>query len=500
MTSSDGEPLLELKGITKRFGGTVALDSVSWSVRRGEIHCLIGENGSGKSTLIKLVSGVHQPDAGGEIRFEGRAYPRLTPHRSKALGVQVIYQDLSLFPNLTVAENIAIDSLLGSALRAAPLSRMRAQAAEILDNLGHPLPLDAVVASLPVADRQIVAIGRGLAANARLLFMDEPTASLTRHEVERLFSLVRRLQGSGITVVFVSHRLDEIEEIAERVSVLRDGRMVGTYDAAEVDDAKLAELMTGDRIEHQVMARPLDDAEPVLEVRSLARRGEFEDVSFTLHRGEVLGVTGLLGAGRTELALALFGMTPAESGEILLDGQPLRLCSNQDAIRAGIAYVSEDRLTLGLNLPQTIADNISLSVLDRLKGRFGLVADKSRRDHALRWAGDLGIKMSDPSAAAQTLSGGNQQRIVLAKWLSTDPKVLILDSPTVGVDIRNKQGIYGIVRQLAAQGVAILMISDEIPEVYFNADRILHMRGGRITGEYKPGADPIEACEEAVYA
>jgi simple sugar transport system ATP-binding protein len=500
MTSSDREPLLELDGISKRFGGTVALDTVSWSVQRREIHCLIGENGSGKSTLIKLVSGVHQPDPGGEIRFEGHTCPRLTPHRAKALGVQVIYQDLSLFPNLTVVENIAIDSLLGNAMRRAPIRQMRTQAAEILDNLGHPLPLDAVAASLPVADRQIVAIGRGLAANARLLFMDEPTASLTRHEVERLFSLVRRLQASGITVVFVSHRLDEIEEIAERVSVLRDGRMVGTYDAREVDDEKLAELMTGDHIVHNIMARRLHDAQPVLEVRGLKRRGDFEDVSFTLHRGEVLGLTGLLGAGRTELALALFGMMPAESGEILLDGKPLRLRSNQDAIRAGIAYVSEDRLTLGLNLPQSIADNISLSVLEQLKDRFGFVTGGSRRAHAAHWAGELGIKMSDPSAAAQTLSGGNQQRIVLAKWLSTDPKVLILDSPTVGVDIRNKQGIYGIVRRLAAQGVAILIISDEIPEVYFNADRILHMRGGRIAGEYRPGADPIEACEEAVYA
>jgi simple sugar transport system ATP-binding protein len=330
--------------------------------------------------------------------------------------------------------------------------------------------------------------------------MDEPTASLTRHEVERLFSLVRRLQATGIAVVFVSHRLDEIKEIAERVSVLRDGRMVGTYDAREVDDEKLAELMTGDRIVHNIMARRLHDAQPVLEVRGLKRRGDFEDVSFTLHRGEVLGLTGLLGAGRTELALALFGMMPAESGEILLDGKPLRLRSNQDAIRAGIAYVSEDRLTLGLNLPQSIADNISLSVLEQLKDRFGFVTGGSRRAHAAHWAGELGIKMSDPSAAAQTLSGGNQQRIVLAKWLSTDPKVLILDSPTVGVDIRNKQGIYGIVRRLAAQGVAILIISDEIPEVYFNADRILHMRGGRIAGEYRPGADPIEACEEAVYA
>ena len=282
--------------------------------------------------------------------------------------------------------------------------------------------------------------------------------------------------------------------------MLRDGQMVGTFAASEIDDHRLAELMTGNRIEHKVTARSLDERRAVLEVRGAGRGGEFEDISFTLHEGEVLGLTGLLGAGRTELALALFGMNQLERGELRLNGQPLQLKSNQDAIAAGIAYLSEDRLTLGLNLRQPIADNIVLSVLDRLRGAGGLVPLRRREDLANTWVERLKIKAPDVDAAAQTLSGGNQQRIVLAKWLATDPKVLILDSPTVGVDIRNKQGIYDIVRQLAQQGVAILLISDEIGEVYFNCDRVLHIRSGRIVGEYVPGQVAEESVAEAVYA
>jgi simple sugar transport system ATP-binding protein len=353
---------------------------------------------------------------------------------------------------------------------------------------------------LPVAQRQIVAICRGLAANARILFMDEPTSSLTRHEVNLLFETVRRLKSQGVTVVFVSHRLDEVVEIAERVTVLRDGRKVGTFLASDVDDHRLAELMTGEIIRHKVMARKLEDRRPVLEVRGATRPGEFEDVSFTLHQGEILSLVGLLGAGRTELALALFGMTRLERGEFLLDGAPLHIHSNQDAVAAGIAYVSEDRLSLGLNLRQSTADNVSISVLDRLTDAIGLVAPASRKGLADTWIARLQIRAANVGAAVQTLSGGNQQRVVLAKWLATDPKVLILDSPTVGVDIRNKQGIYEVVRELAERGVAILLISDEIPEVYFNSDRVLHMRDGRIAGEFVPGEATEHAVAEALYA
>ena len=491
---------LALSGISKRFGGTKALDAIDWTVEAGEVHCLVGENGSGKSTLIKILCGVHAPDPGGSITIDGVAHERLTPQQAKALGIQVIFQDLSLFPNLTVLENIAIDLELGAALKSPPRATMREAAKAALARLDAHLPLEARVGDLPVAQRQIVAICRGLAANARLLFMDEPTASLTRHEVDLLLASVRRLKEQGVAIVFVSHRLEEVVEIAERVTILRDGKKVGTYPAAEIDDHRLAELMTGSRIEHKVQARHHDAAVPTLEVRNAARSGEFSDVSFALHPGEILGLIGLLGAGRTELALSLFGMTPLESGEIRVNGVKLKLNSNQDAVSAGIAYVSEDRLSLGLNLRQSIADNVSVTVLGDLTGKFGLVSPGDRGRMAQSWVERLGIRAAHVDAPVSTLSGGNQQRVVLAKWLATDPKVLILDSPTVGVDIRNKQGIYDVVRELAARGVAILLISDEVPEVYFNADRILHMREGRIAGSFVPGQESEHALAEALYA
>ena len=493
-------PVLSLAGISKRFGGTVALEGIDWSVDAGEVHCLVGENGSGKSTLIKIISGVHHPDRGGAITIDGSRYSSLTPKLAKSLGVQVIFQDLSLFPNLTVLENIAIDFELRLPLLPPPRRAMRDAATVALARLNAQLPLDAKVGMLPVAQRQIVAICRGLAAHARVLFMDEPTASLTRREVELLLETVRRLKALGVAVVFVSHRLEEVVEIAERVTVLRDGRKVGTFPASEIDDHSLAELMTGESIVHAVTARALRDARPALEVRGASRTGEFEDVSLVVRRGEILSVIGLLGAGRTELALALFGMSPLEQGQILLDGAPLHLRSNQDAVRAGIAYVSEDRLTLGLNLKQSIADNVAITVLDRLADAIGLVAPSRRSGLASDWISWLGIRAPNADAAVQTLSGGNQQRVVLAKWLATDPKVLILDSPTVGVDVRNKQGIYELVRRLADQGVAILLISDEVPEVYYNSDRILHMRNGRIISEFIPGGTDQHALSDALYA
>src|SRR5262245_33651480 len=497
-TGSSG-PFLELRHIGKRFGGTVALSDIDWTVNAGEVHCLVGENGSGKSTLIKIIAGVHASDPGGEIAIDGVSHRHLTPHQAKLLGIQVIYQDLSLFPNLTVLENIAIDNELGGAMRLAPRRAMRAAAEAALARIEATLPLDARVATLPVAQRQLVAICRGLSVNARLLVMDEPTASLTHHEVDLLLRHVERLKALGVAVVFVSHRLGEVMQIAERVTVLRDGHKVGTFPAGEVDDHRLAELMTGNRIEHKIVAQQFEDRKPVIEARGISRAGEFEDVSFTLHRGEVLGLIGLLGAGRTELALALFGMSRLDRGEVLLEGRPARLWPNRAAIAAGIAYVSEDRLSLGVNLKQSVADNISVTVIDKL-ANMGFVAPERRRALAAGWVDRLNIRTPSAAAAVQTLSGGNQQRVVLAKWLAAKPKVLILDGPTVGVDIRNKQGIYEIIRGLARDGMAILLISDEVDEVYFNSDRVLHMRGGRIAGEYVPGAAAETALREAVYA
>jgi simple sugar transport system ATP-binding protein len=494
------EPFLRLARISKHFGGVSALDNVDWDVRAGEVHCLVGENGCGKSTLIKIVAGVHAPDPGGVVEIGGESVLPLTPARARSLGVEVIFQDLSLFPNLTVAENIGIEQTLAGLASPARFRKMRSLARAALDRLEFILPLDARVADLPVSERQVVAICRGLVAEAKLLFMDEPTASLTRAEVNRLLAIVQRLTTEGIALVFVSHRLDEVVEIAERVTVMRDGGKVGTFAASEVDQNRIAQLMTGLDITHQVVARDMSTALPLLQVHDLSRAGEYEGISFTLRRGEVLGITGLLGAGRTELALSLFGMTRPDAGATLIEGKPVTLRSNQDAIRAGIAYVSEDRLNLGLNLRQSIEDNIVLAVLDRLCDTFGLISPIRRRETAASWVQRLNIRIPGLKQPVQTLSGGNQQRVVLAKWLATRPKVLILDSPTVGVDIKNKQGIYQVVHELAAAGVGVILISDEIPEIFATCDRVLHMRAGRIVEEAVPGRVSEDELKARVYA
>lgn len=488
-----------MSGISKRFGGVHALRDVDLTLEVGEVHCLVGENGSGKSTLIKIISGVEAPEPGGRIAISGREYPKLNPVYSTHCGIQVIYQDLSLFPNLTVAENIAMAHHLGG-VHSVNWASMRVTAKATMAKIGVEFDPDAKVSELSIAGRQLVAICRALAADAKLLIMDEPTASLTRHEVNALIALVSELKRADICVVFVSHRLDEVLEIAERVTVLRDGAKVGTFAADTIDGRKLSHLMTGKSFEYQVQAPELAAGPVVLEVKGLGRDGEYEDVSLQLRAGEVVGLTGLLGSGRTELALSLFGMKPPDRGAILLDGQPIALRTNAEAIHRGIAYVSEDRLTLGLILNQSVTANVTLTVLGRLAGAFGLIAARARQSHVARWVTELGIKVSNPANAVKTLSGGNQQRVVLAKWMATNPRILILDSPTVGVDISAKDGIYEIIRRLARDGVAVLMISDEIPEVLYHSHRVLVMREGRLTTDVAAAVTSEDALRQAVNA
>ena len=486
--SKDSAPVprfLELQHISKRFGGVRALEDISLTLEAGEVHCLVGENGSGKSTLVKIISGVQPPEPGGRIVVAGSSHAQLTPIESTRLGIQVIYQDLSLFPNLTVAENIAVGQHLGRP-RAVNWRAIQETASAAMARIDVSLDPHARVETLSIADRQLVAICRAMAADARLVIMDEPTASLTRHEVDALLALVRELKQRDICVVFVSHRLDEVMEVAERVTVLRDGRKVGTFDAAEMDDHRLAVLMTGKEFRYDLKEVDLAGRPLALEVENLTRRGEYENVSLQVHEGEILGITGLLGSGRTEFALSLFGMNPPDSGTIRLGGRAVTMRSNREAIENGVAYVSEDRLTLGLVLDQSIAANMVVTVLDRLAGRLGLIDAKEQRRTVRRWIGDLGIKVANPDNPVKTLSGGNQQRVVLAKWMATHPRLLILDSPTVGVDISAKDGIYDIVKRLAAGGVAVIMISDEIPEVLYHSHRVLVMRAGRLTGEFQP--------------
>lgn len=495
------QALISLTHLSKTFGGNRALSDIELSLMAGEVHCLAGTNGCGKSTLIKVISGVHAPDGGSEIRLgDSGPFSRLTPKQARDFGVQVIYQDLSLFPNLTVAENIAFEHNLGSLFGWYRAKVLRTSAARIINELAFDLPLDAMVAELSIAQRQQVAICRALVADARLVIMDEPTASLTRTEVNQLLRTVRYLREKQICVVFVSHRLDEVLEISDRVTVIRDGCKMGTWPASGMDGHRLTELMTGLKLDYPMKTPTINPDRSMLEVENLCRQGQYHHVSFSLFEGEVLGLCGLLGSGRTELALSLFGMTKPDSGKIWLDSKPVRFRHHQDAIKSGIGYVSEDRLTLGLIQQQSVADNMVLSILDRLRNRFHLI-DEYRKNKLIHdWISRLGVRVADSELAISTLSGGNQQKIVLAKWVLTHPKILILDSPTVGVDVGAKASIYALIHQLAKEGLSIILISDEVPEVYYNCDRILHFRDGTIHAEYQPGQVEQWQLAEAINA
>jgi simple sugar transport system ATP-binding protein len=494
-----GAPALRLRGVSKRFGGVRALEAVDFDLAAGEVHCLAGENGSGKSTLIKIVTGVHAPDPGAAIEVFGQPIDAMTPGLARRMGIDVIWQDLALFPQMSVAENIGFEAMLGGGLRLARRGALRERARAALDRLGVSLDLRAPLGALSVAGRQIVAVARALVRDARIVFMDEPTASLTQAETGHLLDVVRKLSADGVSVVFVSHRLAEVLEISARVTVLRDGRRVGVYAAGGMTPSRLAELMTGRTFDSAVTARDMSAAPPVLEVRGLTRRGEYRNVDLTVRAGEVVGLTGLMGAGRTELAHTLFGMTRAEAGEMRLHGAPVAFRSNRDAIAAGVAYVPEDRLTLGLVQAQSIADNVVVASLGRISDAAGLIPARRKSDLTARWLGALSVKTGAQDHPVSTLSGGNQQRVVLAKWLATEPTLLILDAPTVGVDVGARAGIFAIVRGLAANGLAILLISDETSEVYFNADRVLHMEAGRIVGAFRPGRASLRDIEVAVY-
>ncbi|MEP3275907.1 MAG: sugar ABC transporter ATP-binding protein [Stappiaceae bacterium] len=497
---TEAPPALRLSHVSKTFGGVRALVDMSFEVDAGEVHCLAGENGCGKSTLIKIVTGVYTPDPGAEIEIFGQRMATITPTRAHALGIAVIWQDLALFPHMSVAENIAFDQMVGNRPALVTHAKFRKQAAEILARLGVTLDLEAPLNELSIAQRQIVAIARALIGEARLVFMDEPTASLTRSETDALLSIVRTLSDQGVAVVFVSHRLAEVLDISSRVTVVRDGNLVGVYPTQGMSQSKLGELMTGQTLEHSVTARDQSHETPTLETRNLTRAGDFEDVSLTIRKGEIVGLTGLIGAGRTELAHALIGMTQPEAGEILLNGNPTEMRSIREAIDNGIAYVSEDRLSLGLIQPQSIHDNVIMSVLNRLLNWLRLLSPVKREKLVDHWIEELAVKIGQPDDAVSTLSGGNQQRVVLAKWLATEPKILILDSPTVGVDVGARAGIFRIVRSLAEQGLAILLISDEVTEVMFNSDRVLHMADGRIVGDHDPHSTDIAEMEARIYA
>ena len=479
------EILLQAKQISKHFGGVTALDKVDLTIKKGEIHCLMGENGCGKSTLIKIISGFYRPD-GGSITFEGKEYERLSIAESIGLGIQVIYQDMSIFPNLTVAENIAINNELYNHRKLVNWKSVKSIAKEALDHIGIELPLQAVVGELSVADKQLIAIARAILNNPKLIIMDEPTSALTRKEVDKLFKVIRQLQKEGISTLFVSHKLDEVFEIADQFTVFRNGKLVVADSAKNINDEQFVYYMTGRKLEEAAFTpEKIDHDRAILKVENLGLTNGFEKISFEIHPGEILGITGLLGSGRTELAKTLFGLYSATEGHIYIDGTEVRIKTPMDAIRHKIAYVPEDRLTEGLFLTQSIENNMIVSNIDRLRTAKKMVDYEKGHQDSLSWVKNLGIKLNELGDGIQTLSGGNQQKVVLGKWLETEPRVLILNGPTVGVDIAAKFDIHAYLRTLAEKmNLAILLISDDISEVLNNCNRILIIKNGRIVSEH----------------
>ncbi len=476
-----GAPLLQLSQIKKSFLAVRALKGVSFSLQTGEVHALLGENGAGKSTLIKVITGAHQPDSG-EIEVEGQRVHRLTPKAAHKLGIACIYQQPALFPDLSVAENIALTLEPPKTFRRVRWGERRTRAIDLLREVGAAIDPDTEVRHLSMPEQQLVEIAKALGAGARILIMDEPTASLTQKEVELLLGVVRDLRSRGVGVIYISHRLEEIFQIADRVTVLRDGESIGTHPVGDMDEAGLIKLMVGREV---ALIYPPPEKPPGDVALSLNGLGchaaGVRDISFDVRSGEVFGLAGLVGAGRTELARMLFGITPADEGSIVLGGRSLQIRSPREAVECGIAYVPEDRRRHGVILPMTIAANTTMAVHPSLFPggwlRFG-----REREVAEKYVADLAVKTPSIETLAGALSGGNQQKVAVARWLATNPKVLILDEPTQGVDVGAKSEIHRIVRHLAAQGLAVIMISSDLPEILGMSDRIGVMRAGRLAG------------------
>ncbi len=479
-TPATGAPVLEVRDVVKTFGGVTALGGVSLQLWPGEVLCLAGENGCGKSTLIKIISGAERPDSG-TVVVDGTEHASMDTTDAIKSGIQVIYQDFSLFPNLSVAENVVLTSAVADRRRLFDRAAARRSARAVVDDLGLALDLEARVEDLSVADKQLTAICRALVDDARVIIMDEPTTALTHTEVARLFAIVERLRSRGVALIFVSHKLDEVLAISQRVTILRSGRNVLTSPAAELDVRTIAQHMTGRELDESRHVTGLDPAAPpVLEVEHLTLPGAFHDVSFTLRRGEILGVTGLLGSGRTEIAESLFGVLPAESGTVRVDGAPVRLRSIGEAVAAGLGYVPEDRLTQGLFLEKSIADNMIAGSMDQHRTRWRTLDSRAVRETIQRLFARLRVQAPNVQAPVRSLSGGNAQRVVLAKWLARHPRVLMLNGPTVGVDVGSKAEILDILRAEAADGTGVLVISDDAPELVACCHRVLVVRGGRV--------------------
>lgn len=485
------QPFLELRGIHKRFGGVHALRGVDLTLRAGEAYHLLGENGCGKSTVIKIMSGAHAPSEG-DIMLDGRHHAALSPIMALEAGIETVYQDLSLLPNLTVAENVALGEQLvegrGRLLRRLDRGRLRDTACKALREVGLE-PKRALLATrvsrLPLAIRQRVAIARAIAQDARLVIMDEPTTSLTRHEVETLIEVVGRLRKQNVAVLFVTHKLEECYRIGGQAIVFRDGQCVAQGPIDGYSRAELSELMTGRAIEARRYREGQPGTTPLLQLENLGSGDGFHGITATLHAGEILGITGLSDSGRNELALALSGHRTVTDGRILIDGVPVTIESPARSIELGIGYVPEDRLGEGLFIEKSILENEVPLILDRLRGPMGTVSRAKARSAANAISAEMKLNTSDVDLPAGALSGGNQQRVLIGRWLSIEPRVLVLHGPTVGVDVGSKDTIYRAIQAMAENGIGLVIVSDDLPELLQNCDRILVMNGGRVMAEVR---------------
>jgi simple sugar transport system ATP-binding protein len=492
---------LEVAGIHKRFGGVYALRGVSFVIERGQIYHLLGENGCGKSTLIKIISGAQPPDEG-QVIIEGRAHTALTPIASLTAGIETVYQDLSLIPNLTVAENVALTEQLikaqGRLARPLKQAELNATAARALAAVNLPTAEEFLltpVGTLPLAVRQLVAIARAIATQAKLVIMDEPTTSLTRREVDNLIRVVADLRKDKVSVLFVTHKLEECYSIGGQVIVFRDGQCVAQGPIQNYSKTQLGHLMTGRDIDASRYRRAVPATETLLQLQDLGCRGYFRQVSFTLKCGEILGITGLMDSGRNELAKTIAGVMTASAGTLSLRGQPLKLSCPADSIRNGIGYVPEDRLGEGLFLDKSILSNMVAAILDDLRTAFGTLDRNKARAVALGLVDELRIATPNVDLPVQSLSGGNQQRVLIGRWLTIKPQLLVLHGPTVGVDVGSKDTIYKAIQALAERGLGVILISDDLPELLQNADRILVMRDGQIQQQFSADV----AQEEDLY-
>jgi ribose transport system ATP-binding protein len=471
-----------MRGISKSFPGVKALEDVSLQVRAGEVHALLGENGAGKSTLMQILAGA-QPADTGEILLDGKAVHITGPQAAMDLGISIIYQEFNLVPYLTAAENIFLGREPKAALPGfVDFGTLYRESQQIIDKLGVKLSARTPVHRLSVAQQQMVEIAKATSRKCRIIVMDEPSATLTDHELRSLFELIRRLKSEGVAIIYISHRMEEIFEICDRVTVMRDGKWVATADIGDLTRESVIKLMVGRELTQMIPKEPAPIGEVALEVRGIERKGVLHNISMQVRRGEILGIAGLVGAGRTELARVIFGADRADSGEILLFGTSVRIKSPQDAIKLGIGLVTEDRKQQGLVLGMAVRENITLANLGALT-TFSFIQAKREREVSTRYVGDLRVKTPTIEQTVQNLSGGNQQKVVLAKWLFTNSRVLIFDEPTRGIDVGAKTEIYQLMNELARQGVAIIMISSELPEVIGMSDRILVMHEGAVAGE-----------------